>query len=177
MKIKSQVLNSETVGRTIARISHEICERNDGAENLVILGVKSRGVPFAQRIATNIKSFENVVVPTGELDITLQRDDYSEEKKKELATESIIPCDITDKTVLVVDDVLYTGRTAKAAIETIFKYGRPKAVQLAVFVDRGHRELPIRPDYVGKNIPTSKTESIAVRFEEVDGETAVYIME
>lgn len=174
---KAQIMDMQTVNRVTARISHEILERNHGVENICILGVKSRGVPFAKRICQNIRLFEGANVPFGEIDITYQRDDFDEEKKRMLATESIVPFDITDKDVIVVDDVLYTGRTSKAALETVFKFGRPRSVQYVVLIDRGHRELPIRPDYVGKNVPTSKHEKISVRFDETDGQTGVYICE
>ncbi len=174
---KMQILDEQSVNRVIARISHEILERNRGVENLVIFGIKRRGVPLAKRICQKIKEFEGADVPLGELDITFQRDDYTEEKKKEVATESQIPCDINGKIVLLVDDVLFTGRTAKASIETVFKFGRPMSVQYAVLVDRGHRELPLRPDYVGKNLPTSKHEKVSVKFTEIHGETGVYLCE
>lgn len=175
--MKTQIMDSQTMNRTIARISHEILERNHGAENVCVLGVKKRGVPFAKRICDNIKLFEGITVPYGEIDITMQRDDFDEQKKKQLATDSIVPCDLTGKTVIIVDDVLYTGRTAKASMETVFKYGRPNNVQLVVLVDRGHRELPMRPDYVGKNLPTSKQEKVLVKFSDVDGESGVFICE
>lgn len=168
-------MDCQTMNRTIARISHEILERNQGAENICILGVKRRGVPFAKRICENIKLFEGISVPFGEIDITMQRDDYSEQKKQNLATESSVPMDLTGKTVVIVDDVLFTGRTAKASIETVFKFGRPNNVQLVVLIDRGHRELPIRPDYVGKNIPTHKDERIFCMFDEIDKEAGVFI--
>ncbi len=174
---KAQIMDSQTMIRAIKRISHEILERNNGAENLCILGVKRRGVPLAKIICDNIMQFEGVNVPFGELDITLSRDDLDEERKKALATESIIPINLTDKTVIIVDDVLYTGRTAKASIETVFKFGRPQSVQLVALIDRGHRELPVRPDYVGKNVPTSKQEKVVVMIDGIDGETGVYISE
>ncbi len=174
---KAQIMDKQTVNRVIARISHEISERNHGVEDVCILGVKKHGVPFAKKICEYIKLFEGVNVPFGELDITYQRDDLTVEQKKTLATESSIPCDVLNKKVIIVDDVLYTGRTAKAALETIFKYGRPLSVQYVVLIDRGHRELPLRPDYVGKNVPTSKHEVVSVRFDDIDGETGVYILE
>ena len=170
-------MDEQAVNRATARISHEILERNKGAEGICILGVKRRGVPFAKKICQNLKLFEGAVVPFGEIDITMQRDDIDKEKKQTLVEESVIPFDITGKNVIIVDDVLYTGRTVKAAIETVFKFGRPKSVQLVVLIDRGHRELPFRPDYIGKNLPTAKHEKVAVRFTETDGETAVYICE
>jgi pyrimidine operon attenuation protein/uracil phosphoribosyltransferase len=177
MTEKAQIMDTQTVNRVIARISHEISERNHGVDNVCIFGVKRRGVPFAKKICEYIKAFEGVEIPFGELDITYQRDDLTEERKKAVATKSVIPCDINDKKVIVVDDVLYTGRTAKAALETVFKFGRPLSVQLVTLIDRGHRELPIRPDYVGKNVPTAKHEVVSVRFDEIDGETGVYICE
>ena len=172
---ETQLLEKEAIDRAITRMTHEILERNGGVSELCVLGVKRRGVPLAKRLCENLQRFEGVKVPFGELDITLRRDDWTEEKKKQLATDSTIPCELTGKTVLIVDDVLYTGRTARAAVETVFAYGRPRGVQLAVLVDRGHRELPIRPDYVGKNIPTAQTESVLVCFDELDGKTGVYI--
>lgn len=177
MQIKTQVMDENALNRAIARIAHEISERNDGVDDVCILGVKRRGVPFAERIKNCIMQFEGVEVPFGALDVTMNRDDYSEEKKRSLSTGSFVPFSITDKTVIIADDVLFTGRTAKAAIETIFEYGRPKCVQLVTLIDRGHRELPIRPDYVGKNVPSSKDETVAVRLSEIDGETGVYICE
>ena len=175
LKRKTMILDEAAVGRALARITHEIIERNRGAENICLLGVKSRGVPLSKRLAENIKRFEGVEVPLGYLDITLHRDDLSEQDKQGVESSCFIPCDIRDKTVIIVDDVLYTGRTARAALEAIFANGRPSAVQLAVLVDRGHRELPIRPDYVGKNVPTSKSEKIAVAVKDHDGEEGVYI--
>lgn len=162
MKIKAKIMDESTINRTMARITHEVLERNGGVSELCIFGVKNRGVPLAKKLCDNIKTFENAEVIFGVLDITMKRDDISEQEKIAKATDSVVPCDITDKKVLIVDDVLYTGRTAKAALETLFSYGRPKSVQLAVLIDRGHRELPIRPDYIGKNVPTSGTESIVV---------------
>ena len=175
MQPKAQILDAAGIGRAMARITHEIIERNQGVGGICLLGVKRRGIPLAAMLAKNIERFEGVSVPLGHLDITMHRDDLSEQEKSELAAECHIPCDIRDRTVIIVDDVMYTGRTTRAALEAVFAYGRPQAVQLAVLVDRGHRELPIRPDYVGKNVPTSRNETVAVRLSEVDGETAVYI--
>lgn len=175
MKRKAMIMDEAAVGRAMARITHEIIERNRGAENICLLGVKSRGIPLAKRLADNIRRFEGVDVPLGELDITLHRDDLSAQDKQGLENTCLIPCDLRDKTVIIVDDVLYTGRTARAALEAVFANDRPSSVQLAVLVDRGHRELPIRPDYVGKNVPTAKTEKIAVAVRERDGEDGVYI--
>lgn len=168
-------MDAAAVGRALARMTHEIIERNSGAENVCLLGVKTRGVPLAARIADNIEKFEGVAVPVGMLDITLHRDDLSDNEKKRKATECFIPCSLEGKKTVIVDDVLYTGRTVRAAIECVFAHSRPESLQLAVLVDRGHRELPIRPDYVGKNVPTSKNEEIKVRLKDVDGDDGVFI--
>ena len=170
-------MDETAIARALARITHELIERNKGVSNVCLLGVKTRGVPLAQKLFDNIKKFEGVEVPLGYLDITLHRDDLSETQKTVSKGDCKFPCDIRDKTVIIVDDVMFTGRTARAAIEATFSYARPKELQLAVLIDRGHRELPIRPDYVGKNVPTSKTERDAVCLSETDGETAVYIKE
>ena len=175
MKQKAQIMDATALSRAMARITHEIIERNQGATNICLLGVKRRGVPLAAMLAENIKRFEGIDIPLGYLDITKHRDDLTAEEKEENGAECHIPCDIREKTVIIVDDVVYTGRTARAALEAVFAFARPQAVQLAVLVDRGHRELPIRPDYVGKNVPTSRGETVAVRLETIDGETAVYI--
>ena len=175
MKRKAMIMDEAALRRAMARITHEIIERNRGAEELCLLGVKRRGVPLAAMLAENIRRFEGVDVPLGYIDITLHRDDLSDTDKRNAADECHIPCDIRQKTVILVDDVLYTGRTARAALEAVFANARPRAVQLAVLIDRGHRELPIRPDYVGKNVPTSKSERIAVAVPELDGEIGVYI--
>ena len=175
MNYKAQILDGVALHRALVRITHEIIERNGGVDDICVLGIKSRGIPLAKMLCDNIKTFEGKDVPCGSLDITLHRDDMPAEKKKILAGDCHFPCDITDKTVILVDDVLYTGRTVRAAIESVFEFARPKSIQLAVLVDRGHRELPIRPDFVGKNVPTSKGEVIKVCLEPTDGEDAVYI--
>ena len=175
VKQKAQIMDATALSRAMARITHEIIERNQGVGNICLLGVKRRGIPLAGILAENIKRFEGVEVPLGYLDITKHRDDLTAEQKEDTVAECHIPCDIREKNVIIVDDVMYTGRTARAALEAVFAFARPQAVQLAVLVDRGHRELPIRPDYVGKNVPTSRNEIVAVRLSEVDGETAVYI--
>lgn len=177
MKRKNMIMDEAALSRAMARITHEIIERNRGADNICLLGVKRRGIPLSAMLAENIKRFEGEDVPLGHLDITLHRDDLSEADKQGAQSACHIPCDIREKTVIIVDDVLYTGRTARAALEAVFAYARPKAVQLAVLIDRGHRELPIRPDYVGKNVPTSKNEHVSVAVGEVDGEVGVYICE
>ncbi len=175
MKRKTMIMDDAAFCRAMARITHEIIERNRGAEELCLLGVHTRGVPLAKMLAGNILRFEGIEVPVGEIDITLHRDDLSDTDKQGVSPRCVIPCDMREKTVILVDDVLFTGRTARAALEAVFSQGRPRAVQLAVLVDRGHRELPIRPDYVGKNVPTARSESIQVSVAETDGENGVYI--
>ena len=175
MNRKAMIMDESALCRAMARITHEIIERNRGADGVCLLGVHTRGVPLAAMLAENIRRFEGIEVPVGELDITLHRDDLSATDKEGILPRCRIPCDIREKTVILVDDVLYTGRTARAALEAVFAAGRPKAVQLAVLVDRGHRELPIRPDYVGKNVPTSKNEMVEVSVKATDGENGVYI--
>ena len=175
MKRKTMIMDEAAMRRALARITHEIIERNRGAEDICLLGVKRRGIYLAQMLSENIKRFEGVDIPLGYLDITLHRDDISEADKQGAERGCFAPCDIREKTVIIVDDVLFTGRTARAALEAVFANARPKAVQLAVLIDRGHRELPIRPDYVGKNLPTSRNELVAVAVSEIDGENGVYI--
>ena len=175
MKKKSILMDEAGVSRALVRISHEILEKNKGTEDLVLLGIKRRGVPMAELIRTIICKIEGRDVPCGSLDITLYRDDLTELAPDASVISSDFPCDIVDKNVILVDDVLFTGRTVRAAIEAILDKGRPKTIQLAVLVDRGHRELPIRADYVGKNVPTSLKEMIAVCFPVTDGETGVYL--
>lgn len=175
MNRKAMIMDESALCRAMARITHEIIERNRGVDGICLLGVRTRGVPLAAMLAENIRRFEGMDVPVAELDITHHRDDLSDHDKKGLLPKRVIPCDIREKTVILVDDVLYTGRTARAALEAVFAEGRPKAVQLAVLIDRGHRELPIRPDYVGKNVPTSKNEMVEVSVRATDGENCVYI--
>ena len=175
MSEKTQIMDEVTMRRSLARMTHEIIERNEGVQDVVLMGVVTRGVSLATILQENIEKFEGVTVPVGHLDITLHRDDLSNEEKLKRSQESVFPCDITGKTVIIVDDVLYTGRTARAAMEAVITKGRPKYIQLAVLVDRGHRELPIRADFVGKNVPTAKSENVQVRLMDNDGENAVYI--
>ena len=175
MQPKAQIMDAEGIRRAMARITHELIERNRGVEDVCLLGVRRRGEPLARMLAENIARFEGVTVPVGYLDITCHRDDLTDEERERVVADSDIPCDVSEKTVIIVDDVLYTGRTARAAMEAVFKSGRPKAIRLAVLIDRGHRELPIRPDYVGKNVPTAKGEQISVMLYDVDGEDAVYM--
>ncbi len=159
---KATIMDEAAIGRALKRIAHEILEKNGGCKDLCIIGVKRRGVPLAGEIAANIREIEGVEVPIGVIDITYYRDDLERNSKEPEIHESQIPFEIEGKTVILVDDVLFTGRTARAAMEAVLKHGRASAIQLAVLVDRGHRELPIRGDYVGKNVPTSKSERIEV---------------
>ncbi len=166
--LKAVLMDETAVERALKRISHEILEKNQGSADLCILGIKRRGVPLAEKIAKNISSIEGVSVPVGSLDITLYRDDLSEVSTDAVLSGSDIPFSVTAKKIVLVDDVLFTGRTARAALEAIMKMGRPALVQLAVLVDRGHRELPIRGDYVGKNVPTARHERVFVKVPPVD---------
>ena len=173
MELKATLMTSEEMTRALKRISHQILENNQGADNIVFLGIRRRGVPLAKVLAGNIRTIEGRGVPVGDLDITLYRDDLSEICPDPVISGSDIPFDINGKDVILVDDVLYTGRTARAALDAASKYGRAATIQLAVLIDRGHRELPIRADYVGKNVPTSKSETVAVHVMEIDGEENV----
>ena len=170
---KATIMDEAAVMRALKRISHEIVEKNGGADNLAIVGIKRRGVPLAQIIADNIKDIENVSVPVGIADITFYRDDLKHISDEPVLNQTDFGFDVTGKTVILVDDVLYTGRTARAAMEAVMSSGRAAAIRLAVLVDRGHRELPIRGDFVGKNVPTSKNERISVKIPPIDGITAV----
>ena len=172
---KTVVFDKEKLMRTVARISHEIVERNTDLNNVVLVGVLRRGVSFAKRIGDYVAQFEGVVIPQGNLDITLYRDDLTKLSVDPQVKKADIGVSVEGKDVIICDDVIYTGRTARAAIDAVISYGRPKTIQLAVVVDRGHRELPIRPDYVGKNVPTAKSEVIAVKFEDYDGVDGVTI--
>ena len=169
------VLDARDITRALTRISHEILERNKGADDLVLLGIPSRGVPLAERIAERIASVEGYAVPVGSLDVTMYRDDLRLKPARALLPTQIPSGGIDGKTVVLIDDVLFSGRTIRAALDALNDLGRPRAVWLAVLVDRGHRELPIRADFVGKNLPTSLVESVRVRLEEVDGEDSVTI--
>jgi len=163
------LLTSREIERALARIAHEIVERNKGAEGVVLVGMRTRGVPLAKRIAEIIEGFEGISIPVGALDIGLYRDDISPlAVKSENLSHTDIPISITDKQVILVDDVLYTGRSIRAAMDALMDLGRPRSIQLAVLIDRGHRELPIRADYVGKNIPSARDEEIQVQLAEVD---------
>lgn len=177
MNLKAVILDDKAMKRALARVAHEIIEKNKGVEDIVLIGVKRRGVPLAQRIAKNIEEFEGVKVPVGSVDITLYRDDLTTLNEDPNINNDKIEVEIKGKKVIIVDDVVYTGRTVRASIDAIFHNGRPNMIQLAVMVDRGHRELPIRPDYVGKNIPTSHEEIVSVAVSEIDGEDSVKIYE
>jgi pyrimidine operon attenuation protein/uracil phosphoribosyltransferase len=177
LKEKAEIVDADGLRRIITRIAHEIVERNKGVADLVLVGIRRRGVPLAKRMAEKIQEFEGTAPAEGSLDITLYRDDLSTVAHQPVVGSSEIPVDVNNKVVVLVDDVLYTGRTVRAAMDALIDFGRPRAIQLAVVVDRGHRELPIRADYVGKNVPTSKKEVIGVKLAEVDGVDAVVIKE
>ncbi len=176
-KIKAEILNQKDIQRIVTRLAHEILEKNRGVDNLVIIGIHTRGAYLAQRIAAKIEEIERVKVPTGFLDITLYRDDFRTRLKQPSVEVTNIPFGIDGKNIVLVDDVLYTGRTVRAALDALMDFGRPARIYLAVLVDRGHRELPIRPDFVGKNIPTSLGEEVRVQLNEVDGTDRVLLVE
>ena len=177
LKEKAEIVDADGLRRIVTRIAHEIVERNKGVEDLVLVGIRRRGVPLAQRMSEKIKEFEGRSPHEGSLDITLYRDDLSTVSHQPVVGSSEIPVDINNKVVVLVDDVLYTGRTVRAAMDALIDFGRPRAIQLAVVIDRGHRELPIRADYVGKNVPTSRKEAIGVKLTELDGVDSVVIKE
>ncbi len=169
------LLTALDLQRALARVAHEIVERNRGVDNLVLLGIRTRGAPLARRLQEKLNELEGVLVPLGELDITLYRDDLARRKLEPRLGPSAVPVSLDDRRVVLVDDVIYTGRSVRAALDAIMDYGRPSSIQLAVMVDRGHRELPIRPDYVGKNVPTALDEEVRVRLDETDGRDEVII--
>lgn len=173
MEYKTTILDELALTRAIKRISHEIIEHNNGVSDLILVGIKTRGIPFSKLIQKNLYDLEGVNVPAEEIDITLYRDDLSEINNDAKLNKDLIHSDVNGKTVILCDDVLYTGRTCRAAIDAVLKHGRPKSIQFAVIIDRGHRELPIRADYVGKNVPTSHNELIAVKFKEIDNQDRV----
>lgn len=177
MKEKAQVLDREMISRALARMAHEIIERNRGTQDLVIVGILRRGACLARRLADCVKKIDNRQIPVGTLDITLYRDDLTLLAAQPVVRKTEINFDIQDKKVILVDDVLYTGRTIRSALSELIDFGRPKCIQLAVLIDRGHRELPIRADYVGKNIPTSQNEIVEVRLDEEDGKDEVMVVE
>jgi pyrimidine operon attenuation protein / uracil phosphoribosyltransferase len=172
--LKARVMEPDDVKRALTRVAHEIVERNKGTDDLVIVGIRTRGAPLADRIAAEIASFEGVDLPSGALDVTLYRDDVALKGPRSLEATTV-PGDLDGRVVVLVDDVLFTGRTIRAAFDAVLDMGRPRAIRLAVLVDRGHRELPIRADHVGKNLPTSADEVVKVHLAEIDGEDAVLI--
>ena len=172
--LKAQVMDAADIKRGLSRVAHEIVEKNKGTDDLVLVGIRTRGAPLAERIAAAIASFEGTHVPSGALDVTLYRDDVALRGPRSLEATTV-PADIDGRVVVLVDDVLYTGRTIRAAFDAVLDLGRPRAVRLAVLVDRGHRELPIRADFVGKNLPTAAEEVVKVHLEEIDGTDAVLI--
>jgi pyrimidine operon attenuation protein/uracil phosphoribosyltransferase len=177
MRIKSKPVDKEGLERIVTRISHEILEKNKGSKNLVIIGMRTRGEFLANRIADKIKKIDNAELTIGVLDATLYRDDFRTRLKQPEISVSNITFDLNEKDIILVDDVLYTGRTVRSALNALMDMGRPASIQLCILVDRGHRELPIRADYVGKNIPTSQNEEIKVKMNEIDGEDAIYLIE
>jgi pyrimidine operon attenuation protein/uracil phosphoribosyltransferase len=177
LREKAEIVDADGLRRIITRVAHEIVERNKGVEDLVLVGIRRRGVPLATRIANKIKEFDGVSPAAGSLDITLYRDDLSTVSAHPVVGATEIPVDINGKVAVLIDDVLYTGRTVRAAMDALIDFGRPRSIQLAVVIDRGHRELPIRADFVGKNVPTSKREVIGVKLIEIDGEDSVVIKE
>ena len=178
MKVRANLMNADDMRRALKRISHQILEHNQGAEHIVLLGIRRGGLPLAEILAENIRAIEDMDVPVGALDITRFRDDLrgSAADAEKAADSSHIPFTIDGRHVILVDDVLYTGRTVRAALDAVSQYGRAASIQLAVLIDRGHRELPIRADYVGKNVPTSKSEFVAVYLSEADGRTGVELL-
>ncbi|MFC1804325.1 bifunctional pyr operon transcriptional regulator/uracil phosphoribosyltransferase PyrR [Candidatus Omnitrophota bacterium] len=177
MKVKAKVLDKETMQRAVMRIAHEILEKNKGTKSLCLVGIRNRGVYLAKRLAAAIKKIEGQDVPVGILDITLYRDDLTLIAEQPVVRKTEIDFDITGKALVLVDDVLYTGRTIRAALDALIDFGRPTSIQLAVLIDRGHRELPVRADFAGKNIPTSINEMVEVRISEADGSDEVVIVE
>ena len=172
-KVKAQILDGSAMNRSLSRMAHEMIEQIDPLDDVVLVGIRRRGIPLAQRLSDLMERFEGVKVPVGEVDISLYRDDLTRISDSPRVSGTHIPVNVTGRTVVLVDDVLFTGRTARAAMEAVMDLGRPSAIRLAVLIDRGHRELPLRPDFVGKNIPTSRMERVGVKVTEVDGEDNV----
>ena len=177
MHQKAQIMDENAMKRALMRLSHEIVEKNKGAANLVFVGIRRRGEPIAELVRDNVAAIEGIRVPCGSIDIKFYRDDLSTLSESPEIRKASLPFDVNGRDVVLFDDVLYTGRTARAAIEAVFSCGRPKTIQLAILVDRGHRELPIRADFVGKNLPTSRSELVEVRLPEYDSETGVFLMD
>ncbi|MFA5384392.1 MAG: bifunctional pyr operon transcriptional regulator/uracil phosphoribosyltransferase PyrR [Eubacteriales bacterium] len=176
MRQKAQILDEEGIRRALVRIAHEIIERNKGTEKIALIGIQRRGVPLANRLSCYIREIENKTIPVGVLDITLYRDDLTTLAHQPILRRTEVPFPVKNQRIILVDDVIYTGRTIRAALDAIIDLGRPKVIQLAVLVDRGHRELPIRADYIGKSTPTSSKEIVAVRLQETDGQEGVFIL-
>lgn len=176
MEIKAKIIDEEGFQRIITRIAHEILEKNKGSKTLVMIGMRTRGEFLARRIRSKIMEIENIEIPFGVLDVTLYRDDFRTRLKQPQVSVSDITFDLNEKDIVIVDDVLYTGRTVRSALNAIMDMGRPGTIQLVVLIDRGHRELPIKADYVGKNVPTSINEEIKVKMKEIDGEDSVYLI-
>lgn len=170
---KAQILDESAMNRALKRMAHEMIEQLDPLSSVMLIGIRRRGIPIAERLAAFIEQYEGTRIPVGEVDISMYRDDLTEISDQPRVSATSLPQNVTGKIIVLVDDVLFTGRTARAAMEAIMDLGRPSAVRLAVLIDRGHRELPIRPDYVGKNIPTSRMERVRVRMREIDGEDRV----
>ena len=177
MKFKARLMTQQEVDRVLVRLAHQIVEKNHGTEGLCLIGIKTRGIPLARRLAKNITDIEGSVIPVGELDIAMYRDDLSKVSTDPVVSDTNVPFSVVDKTVVLVDDVIFTGRTARAAMDAVMELGRPARIRLCALIDRGHLELPIKATYVGKNIPSSLSEVIAVRLAEQDGETGVSIYE
>jgi pyrimidine operon attenuation protein / uracil phosphoribosyltransferase len=177
MKIKAKLVDQTGLERIITRVSHEILERNRGTNNLILIGMRTRGEFVAKRIFDKIKEIEHIEIPLGVLDVTLYRDDFRKRLKQPEVSVTNITFSIDEKDVILIDDVLYSGRTVRAALDALMDLGRPSTIQLCVLVDRGHRELPIRPDYVGKNTPTSINEEVKVKLKEVDNEDGIYLID
>jgi pyrimidine operon attenuation protein/uracil phosphoribosyltransferase len=177
IQYKATLMEKDQIRRAVKRIAHEIVERHDGVEDVIVVGIRRRGVPLAQRIADYIQQIEGTTVPVGALDITLYRDDFQLITRHPQVGKTEINADVTDKIIILVDDVLNTGRTIRAALDELIDYGRPRKIQLAVLIDRGHREFPIKADYVGKNVPTSENEQVEVHLEELDEADEVLLAE
>lgn len=175
MKLKAQLMDDVTVKRALTRLSYEIIEKSRDLENVVLIGIKTRGVPLAEQIAANIETHTGVKVQTCTLDITFYRDDLTKRHDLPTVNTQTLPVDLNDKEVILVDDVLFTGRTVRAAIDAVFRFGRPARIRLVVLVDRGHRELPIDPEYVGKNVPTAREEQICVLTPQFDGQWGIHL--